>query len=60
MERKFGSDSAFLGNPLKMEAAALRQLGRADEAEKVEQRIQAIQTGPGQPVGAPSAQIPTN
>ena len=60
IEGKFGKDSARLGPSLKSEAGALRKLGRVDEAVKVEQRIQAIQTGAGQPAGNPSAQIPAN
>jgi tetratricopeptide (TPR) repeat protein len=60
IEGKFGKDGARLGPPLKSEAGAVCKLGRVDEAEKVERRIQAIQTGAAQPAWNPSAQIPAN
>jgi hypothetical protein len=42
MERKFGEDRVFLGPPLKSKQEALRQLGRLDEAAKVEQRLKSL------------------
>ena len=56
-EKLFGPDSPYLAQDLTGEAKALRQLGRNDEAVKVEQRLQSLQSAqraqiplaPGQP-----------
>jgi Tetratricopeptide repeat len=48
-EKLFGPDSPYLVRDLTAEAQALRQLGRPDEAAKLEQRTQTIsaaQTSP--------------
>src|SRR6266853_2990930 len=50
-EKLFGSDSAFLAQDLTGEARALRQLGRNEEAAKLEQRAQSLQS-------SQSAQMP--
>ena len=43
-EKLFGPDSPYLVRDLNAEAQALRQLGRPDEAAKLEQRTQIIST----------------
>ena len=50
-EKLFGPDSAFLVQDLTGEARALRQLGRNEEAAKLEQRAQSLQS-------SQSAQMP--
>ena len=41
-EKQFGTDSPYLVKDLAAEAQALRQLGRTEEATKLEQRTQTI------------------
>jgi hypothetical protein len=56
-EKLFGPDSPDLAQDLTGEAKALRQLGRNDEAAKIEQRFDSLQSAqraqiplpPGQP-----------
>jgi hypothetical protein len=56
-EKLFGSDSPYLAQDLTGQAKALRQLGRNEEAAKIEQRLQSLQSAqraqiplaPGQP-----------
>lgn len=43
-EQRYGADSPALLTALAADAKALRQLGRTDEAQKIEQRIQSIQS----------------
>ncbi len=43
-EKQFGVDSPYLVRELTAEAKALRQLGRNEEAAKLEQRTQALQS----------------
>jgi Tetratricopeptide repeat len=50
-ERLFGPDSAYLVQDLTGEARALRQLGRNEQASKLEQRAQSLQS-------SQSAQMP--
>lgn len=50
-EKLFGPDSAYLVQDLTGEARALRQLGRNEEASKLEQRVQSLQS-------SQSAQMP--
>jgi tetratricopeptide (TPR) repeat protein len=50
-EKLFGPDSAYLVQDLTGEARALRQLGRNEEASKLEQRAQSLQS-------SQSAQMP--
>jgi len=45
-EKQFGPDSPYLVRDLTAEADALRKLGRADEAAKIERRTQSIQIRP--------------
>jgi tetratricopeptide (TPR) repeat protein len=47
MEKQFGPDSPVLIIALGSEAKALRELGRTEDAGKVEQRLQAIQVNSG-------------
>jgi len=44
VEKKFGANSPYLVRDLTAEAEALRKLGRADEAAKLERRTQSIQS----------------
>jgi tetratricopeptide (TPR) repeat protein len=48
-EKQFGSNSRYLVSDLTAEAQALRQLGRAEEAAKIETRAQAIQSAQTNP-----------
>jgi hypothetical protein len=48
-EKQYGANSPYLIRELTAEAQALRQLGRADEAAKVEQRTQSIQSAQTNP-----------
>jgi hypothetical protein len=43
-EKQFGAESPYLLRDLTAEAAALRKLGRNDEAAKLEQRTQSLQS----------------
>jgi tetratricopeptide (TPR) repeat protein len=56
LEKQYGPDSPVLLSTLSDEAKTLRKLGRAEEAEKYEQRVQSIRAATGQPDGDPSAQ----
>ena len=56
LQKQYGPDSPVLLSTLSNEAKTLRKLGRAEEAEKYEQRIQSIRAATGQPEGDPSAQ----
>jgi hypothetical protein len=47
-EKQYGADSTVLLSTLASEAQALRRLGRAEEAVKVEKHLQAIQAKAGQ------------
>jgi tetratricopeptide (TPR) repeat protein len=48
-EKQFGPDSPFLVRDLTAEAKSLRQLGRNEEAAKLEQRTQALQSAQTNP-----------
>ena len=48
-EKQFGPDSPYLVRELTAEAQALRKLGRADEAARLEQRTQSIQAAQSDP-----------
>jgi len=48
-EKQFGPDSPFLVRDLTAEAKALRQLGRNEEAAKLEQRTQSLQSAQTNP-----------
>jgi tetratricopeptide (TPR) repeat protein len=48
-EKQFGANSPYLIRDLTAEAQALRQLGRTDEAAKIESRTQAIQSAQANP-----------
>jgi hypothetical protein len=48
-EKQFGVDSPYLVRDLTAEAEALRKLGRADEAVKLERRTQSIQSAQSNP-----------
>jgi hypothetical protein len=43
-EKQFGAESPYLVRDLTAEAQALRKLGRNDEAAKLEQRTQSLQS----------------
>ena len=58
IEKQFGPNNPALLSTLSNEAKTLHALGRGDEAEKYEQRIQSIRAAMGQPEGDPSAQLP--
>lgn len=47
MEKQFGTDSAYLEQPLTREAKTLRTLGRSAEAEQVERRLKSLQPSAG-------------
>jgi tetratricopeptide (TPR) repeat protein len=59
LEKQFGADSPILLSTLSSEAKTLRELGRADEATKIEKRLQSIRTATGQTGGASTAQFPS-
>jgi hypothetical protein len=44
VEKQFGPDRPYLVGDLTAEALALRKLGRNDEAPKLEQRTQSLQS----------------
>jgi hypothetical protein len=48
-EKQFGADSPYLVRDLTAEAEALRKLGRADEAAKLEHRAQSLQSAQANP-----------
>lgn len=48
-EKQFGAESPYLVRDLTAEAAALRKLGRNDDAAKLEKRTQALQTSQTNP-----------
>lgn len=48
-EKQFGATSTYLVRDLTAEAQTLRQLGRVDEASKIESRTQAIQSAQRSP-----------
>jgi tetratricopeptide (TPR) repeat protein len=48
-EKQFGAESPYLVRDLTAEAQALRQLGRADDAAKIDQRTQSIQGSQAKP-----------
>jgi len=48
-EKQFGPDSPYLVRELTAEAKALRQLGRNEEAAKLEQRTQSLQSAQTNP-----------
>jgi hypothetical protein len=48
-EKQFGADSPYLVRDLTAEAQALRQLGRSDDAAKIEKRTQSIQSAQTNP-----------
>jgi hypothetical protein len=48
-EKQFGPDSPYLVRDLTAEAKALRQLGRNEEAAKLEQRTQSLQSAQTNP-----------
>jgi len=48
-EKQFGPDSPYLVRELTSEAKALRQLGRNEEAAKLEQRTQSLQSAQANP-----------
>jgi tetratricopeptide (TPR) repeat protein len=48
-EKQFGPDSPYLAGELNAEAAALRKLGRADEAAKFENRLKSLQAAQTSP-----------
>jgi hypothetical protein len=43
-EKQFGANSPYLVRDLTAEANALRQLGRTEEASRIERRTQSIQS----------------
>ena len=49
VEAQLGANSPYLVRDLTAEVQALRKLGRGDEADNIERRIQSIQTGPSKP-----------
>lgn len=57
-EKDYGPESPVILADLTFEAKALRELGRTEEADKYEQRIQAIRAATAQPAGNPLAQLP--
>lgn len=48
-EKQFGEESPYLAGDLTAEAQSLRKLGRNDEAAKIEQRTQALQSAQTNP-----------
>jgi len=48
-EKQFGPDSPYVIRDLTAEAQALRELGRTEEAVKLEQRMQTIQAAQSNP-----------
>lgn len=58
LEKQYGPDSPVLTGALAGESKMLQELGRTEEAAKVDQRLQAIRVATGQPEGPPSAQLP--
>jgi len=48
-EKQFGPDSPYLVRDLTAEANALRKLGRAVEAAKIERRTQSLQSAQTNP-----------
>jgi hypothetical protein len=49
IEKQYGADTPYLVRDLTAEAQALRKLGRADEAAKLEQRTQSLQSAQTNP-----------
>jgi hypothetical protein len=58
MEKQFGPDSPVLISLLADESKTLHELGRTEEAAKVDKRLQTLRTAMGQPDGPASAQVP--
>jgi tetratricopeptide (TPR) repeat protein len=52
LEKQYGSENPFLLSALTGEAKTLHQLGRSEEAAKVEERMKSIQAATGQTEGA--------
>ena len=48
-EKQFGADSPYLVRDLTAEAEALRKLGRADEANEIQKRLQSLQSAQANP-----------
>jgi hypothetical protein len=49
VEKQFGADSHYLVQDLTGEAQALRQLGRNEEADKVQHRLDSLQSARANP-----------
>jgi tetratricopeptide (TPR) repeat protein len=58
LEKQYGPDSPVLISTLARESKSLQVLGHAEEAAKVDQRLQALRAATGQPEGQPSAELP--
>ena len=56
-EKLFGPDSTYLTQDLTGEAKALRQLGRNEEAAKIEQRVQLLQSAQNAQIPLPPGQL---